>query len=372
MRTWLKRRWPLLKLLFTLVILVAVGRQFVRDLQHPQLWSRPIHGGWLVAAGLVYLVALGFSGLFWYRLLRELGQRPDHLAAVRSYYISHLGKYVPGRAWALLLRGDLVRGPQCRMGVAIFAAFYEVLVSMATGAFVALVLLFFVAPDTDAGFDWGTFRHLFRLEASDEAPLDRRVLLLFMLTLFLPLITIVLPPVFNRLARRLTLPFQRQEPTELPQVRHWSLPEGMAFTTVLWCLFAVSLSCVLQALIPGRLGWSFDLWVRLTAYLSAAYIAGFVIILVPSGLGIREFFLTLFLVPMLRPVLGEDAEEARAIVVLAVLVLRLVWTSSELVLSGILYCLRGQGTGNRGQGTGDSKKPRTTPTPDPCPLPPDP
>ena len=70
-----------------------------------------------------------------------------------------------------------------------------------------------------------------------------------------------------------------------------------------------------------------------------AALMGFVIILVPSGLGIREFFLTLFLVPELGPLLDEDTGQARALVVLTVLVLRLVWTSSELLLSGVLYCL---------------------------------
>ena len=211
---------------------------------------------------------------------------------------------------------------------------------MATGAFVALVLFVFIAPETAAGFDWQTFRQLFRLEASDEVPLDRKVLLLFMATLFIPLVAIVFPPVFNRLAYRFSLPFQRDEGFRLPRIRLWSLPEGMAITTVEWCLFAVSLWCVLRALLPVPLEWSADLGVRLTAYLSAAYIAGFVIIIVPSGLGIREFFLMLFLVPVLRPLLGGEAEDARALVVLAVLVLRLVWTSSELVLAGILYCLR--------------------------------
>jgi uncharacterized membrane protein YbhN (UPF0104 family) len=335
----LKQWWPVLKAGFTLAILVAIGRQFYRDLQHPDLWNRPLHGGWLVIAGIVYLAGLGFSGLFWYRVLRTLGQQPDPLATVRSYYISHLGKYLPGRAWALLLRANLVHGRGVRTGVAVLAAFYEVLTTMATGALVALVLFAFVAPVTAAGFTWETYRHLFRLEASGGESLDRRVLMLFALTLFLPLGTIILPPVFNRLARRVTQPFQREDSLPMPRVLLRSLPEGIAWTTIEWLLFAVSLWCVLQALLPRPLVWSLDLWVRLTAFLSAAYIAGFVIILVPSGLGIREFFLTLFLVPELRPLLHEDAGEARAVVVLAVLVLRLVWTSSELLLSGLLYCL---------------------------------
>jgi uncharacterized membrane protein YbhN (UPF0104 family) len=125
----------------------------------------------------------------------------------------------------------------------------------------------------------------------------------------------------------------------MPRIQLRSLPEGIAWTATEWVFLGVSLWCVLQAVLAQPLAWSLDLSIRLTAYLSAAYIAGFVIILVPSGLGIREFFLTLFLVPLLGPLLEEETSQARAVVVLAVLVLRLVWTSSELLISGILYCL---------------------------------
>ena len=38
---------------------------------------------------------------------------------------------------------------------------------------------------------------------------------------------------------------------------------------------------------------------RLTAGMAVAYVAGFVILVAPSGLGVREFFLMLFLVPEL-------------------------------------------------------------------------
>src|SRR5438067_1020280 len=81
-------------------------------------------------AGLC-LLALGGSAWFWYWLMRTFGEQPEGPATVRAYYIGHLGKYVPGKAWALLMRGNLVRGPGVRLGVAIITAFYEVLTTMA-------------------------------------------------------------------------------------------------------------------------------------------------------------------------------------------------------------------------------------------------
>src|SRR5438045_7088364 len=118
MRAWLRKWWPLLKALLALAILIAIGRQFVRDLSRPELWQRPLHPGWLVLSGVLYLLGLGFSAVYWYRLLITLGQRPSFLAAVRAHYFGQMGKYLPGKAWALLVRSSVVGGPGTRVGVA--------------------------------------------------------------------------------------------------------------------------------------------------------------------------------------------------------------------------------------------------------------
>src|SRR5579885_2551566 len=104
MRSKLRRAWPVVKALLWLVILLLIGRQFARDLQNPHLGQRPLHTGWLLLSGLLYIVGLGFSALYWDRLLRHLGAYPPLGAALRAYYIGHLGKYLPGKAWSLFLR----------------------------------------------------------------------------------------------------------------------------------------------------------------------------------------------------------------------------------------------------------------------------
>src|SRR5262249_12310137 len=148
MRPWLRNWWPVLKAVFAVLLLAAIGRQFARDLSHPDLAKYPLHLGWLVLAGALYLLGLGFSAWFWYRVLRALGQWPAGLAAVRAYYIGHLGKYLPGKAWALVLRASLARGSGVRLGVAALTSFYEVLTTMAAGALLATLLFACLAPDT--------------------------------------------------------------------------------------------------------------------------------------------------------------------------------------------------------------------------------
>jgi hypothetical protein len=140
MRAWLRRWWPALKVVLAVAILASVGWRLAWDLQDLRLGELELRPGWLAASGLLYVAALGFSGWFWVHLLRVFGQRPALWPAARAYYVSHLGKYVPGKAWALLLRGTMVRGPDVRLGVAILSSFYEVLTTMAAGALVAAAL----------------------------------------------------------------------------------------------------------------------------------------------------------------------------------------------------------------------------------------
>ncbi len=108
-----KWAWRLAKLLLAAAILVGVGRQFYRDLSKPADPNQPdlselhVRPAWLLASGGLYLTALSFSACYWYRLLWIFGQRPTFFRAYRAYFIGQLGKYVPGKAWALLLRGGL-------------------------------------------------------------------------------------------------------------------------------------------------------------------------------------------------------------------------------------------------------------------------
>lgn len=334
----LRQWWPVGKALLAVVILVAIGRQFALDLQRPEVWQRSIHPGWLIITGVLYLLGLGFSALYWYRLLRRIGQEPSALSLVRAYYIGHLGKYVPGKAWALLLRATLVRGPKVRPGYAGMAAFYETLTTMTTGVLLAAILLFLLAPDTGDFLGWYDLGRLLTLQAPEPVALNRWTLVLLALFLLVPVALPVLPPLFNRLAHRLSLPFRdRDEP--LPKLHLPALLEGLALTAVGWSLLGASLWAGLRATAGDTLPWSWELWGRATAFLGVAYVAGFVLLLFPGGLGIREIFLTVFLVPEMAQALALSDVDARVTVVQAVLVLRLVWTVAELLMAGIVFWL---------------------------------
>jgi len=332
MRAWLKKWWPVLKAVLAVALLVAIGRRFVIDLQEPDLWNRSFHIGWMVLSGALYIFALAFSAFFWYRLLHRFGQHPSATATVKAYYIGFLGKYLPGKAWALVMRAAIAAGPRVRGGLAGLTAFYEVLTTMAAGALLAAVLFLLFGPACSGPIDWAALRGLFRLRMPPHPIFDYRIGVCLALILLLPIGTLILPAVFNRLAHRLTAPFREKDAPALPRFRLAALAEGVLLTACGWFCLGAGLWCMLRAVLTRPPAFDGHTWVMFTASMGVAYVAGFVILVVPSGLGVREFFLTVFLV---NPEEGRD----RASILLAVLLLRVVWTAAELVTAGIVWWL---------------------------------
>lgn len=333
----LRRAWPILKFVLGLAILVVIGRQFARDLQRSDLWERPIHPGWLALAGGLYVAGQGFSGWFWYRLLWRLGDKPKPATVWRAYTLGHLGKYLPGKAWALLLRAGTARAGGVRLSMAVLTSFYEVLTTMASGALLALLLFGLLAPVSGPALNWTELKRLAQLEAP-EGGLGRTILVAFAALLLAVTLVPLWPAVFNRFASSLP----SASPGEFPRMRLTWLADGLMLTLLGWSLVGLSLFSVLVGILGTEMPWTLPVLGRVLAGLALAYVAGFVILIAPAGLGVREFLLTLLLTPELEAVAGLQTEGARALTILAVLVLRLTWTMAELAAAAIvLACTRG-------------------------------
>jgi uncharacterized membrane protein YbhN (UPF0104 family) len=331
MRRRLRQLWPCLKAVLGLAILVMVGRQLLRDLRRPELWEQPLAPGWLVLAGLLYLAGLSLSALYWHRLLLSLGSRPRLRTTLRAYFLGHLGKYLPGKAWAILLRGSVARDGGPSLGLAAGTAFYEVLVTMAAGTLLAALLFATLAPDRDLGINLDDLRQLLTLQPPAGGRIAGGTCLLLALLLLAPFAAVLHPALFNRVAGRLL----RKEGVP-PSLHLGHLGSGLLLTGCGWVLLGISLWSVLQS-IPGMaLPWSRSA-ALLPALLAVSYVAGFVVLIAPGGLGVREVLLAFFLTPHLVEHTGRDSAAAHASAELVALVLRLVWTTAELLLAALLY-----------------------------------
>ncbi len=301
------RKWLVAQAVLAVVLLAAVGRHFWKLLDDHSLQALSFgdRGWYLLPAGFLYLAAHTIWGTYWWELLRYQGVRVSWFAAVRAYFVSQYGKYIPGKVWVILLRVWLLRhAPGANKRVIGLTGMYETLVNMAAGAILAAVLL----PYTNIGGEYTRGRVPFLIAAAA-----------------LPLGLFLLVRLTNRIARRRRGP-DAQAVANTPL---WLLLAGVLQTSVGWCLLAVSLRLTTTALWPAvPVDFSSDL-----VSVTASYVIGFVFFFLPGGLGAREGILQACFESRLAGVADNPAGAA----VLIALLLRIVWTAFEVVIAGGLY-----------------------------------
>ena len=279
------------------------------------------HPEWLLAAAGLYLAGLLFFALFWHRSLRVLGQRVRLRDTLAAYYIGHLGKYVPGKAMVVVMRVGLIRGGRVSTGVAAVSVFMETLTMMAVGAFLASAYLLFSGQQL-----------LWSLAAAG---------------LMVVSLGPTVPPVFKRLARLAGVGRRDPEAAEkLDKLGYRVLAVGWVMSLAGWILLALSYWATLRAMGIEGLDPIADL-PRYTAGVALAVVAGFLLLILPGGVGVREAFLAELIHGYLKD-LGHSHPTATAWA--SAFLLRLIWTGAELAISAVFWCLRRR-----------KEKPRRTP-----------
>jgi uncharacterized membrane protein YbhN (UPF0104 family) len=335
MRGKLKRWWPALKAMLAVAILLVIGRRFVMDLARPEIHQRSLHPGWLALSAFLYLLGIGLSACFWRMLLAQMGAAPAWLVAFRGYFVGNLGKYLPGKAMALWMRAEAVHGAGPGRGLAALTAFYEVLTTMASGALLAACVFLLEASAADLQ-QAVAIKNLIQFEPIEADWLNSSSFFVFSLALASMIGVVLLPPIFNRLVHFLSLPF-RDAAAPAPQIHFRYLFEGFVLTSVGWLCLGASTGAAINGVVDAN--WHLDAFARITGAMAFSYVCGFVILVAPGGLGVREFILALLLAPELSAMAHLNREEARAASIVVVLVLRLVWTSAELAAAAALYWL---------------------------------
>ena len=153
-----KQLWLLVQSLLALAILVGVARYFSRVLSDEALnrQSLTVRIELLIPAGLLYLLAHCCWGSFWVRLLWEQGIPVTLYTGLRSYFVSQLGKYVPGKAWVIVMRVGMLGAPGTKLAVGMTAT-YETLTNMAAGTLLGIAFLPYLGvlpPIVSANLGW--------------------------------------------------------------------------------------------------------------------------------------------------------------------------------------------------------------------------
>jgi hypothetical protein len=302
-----QRLWQIVKVALAVAIIVGVARHFAGILSRPELDPYPfdLRLQYLVPAGLLYLAAHCSWAWFWVRLLRYEGVPVSLPLGLRAYFVSQLGKYIPGKAWVILIRVGMLRSAvDARPLVVGVTATYETLTSAAAGAMLGLSLLPWVGVLPEAVSQNLTF-----LAAFAALP--------------------VVLGLVNRVAARKMMKAKGPDAPPLPSPPLTLLVQGLLHGVVGWCLLGLALVLAVRAVAPQPPALTPDEYLSDLGAVSLAYVSGFIVLVAPGGLGVRELILEFALRPQFVEGSGEAVASAQAAVI--ALVLRLTWTVAEML-----------------------------------------
>lgn len=282
--------------IFAAVVLFFAGRTLASQWTtvEPRLFHIQLQWQWIVAATALVLLSYLILIEGWRRVLGAWDSNLPLGPAARIWFLSNLGKYVPGNIWSLTAMGVMARE---RGGSALAAAGSSVImqtVSLATGA--ALVMV------TGAKL------------LGKPLLVGASVLLLLAILLsapkFLPPLSVWIGGLMGR----------EIAPPSVPPRSIWT---AAVATSLSWLFYGFAFELFVRGLLgvsPGEIS-------SYIAVYTAAYILGFISPIAPAGLGVREFTLAAFMTQ-----LGLANEADAALVAIAA---RLWLTIVELVPSGL-------------------------------------
>jgi hypothetical protein len=317
-----KRLWSVAKWSLTVLVLAFVAWRAVKLWREGSPGDVELHPGWLSLAGVFYALGWLPSAWFWRATMARMGDKVSWPAAVRAYYVGHLGKYVPGKALVPIIRGQMVASPNVRFRSAVLGVVYDSLVMMGVGAEISIALLAFLIPD-----DLAKAPALLRAGAAHPAgrwllenPYVLPLAVLAGVALSLPVVGRLFAFVSHKFA-----PVQ-DEGDLVRKIDAVLIGKGFLAFCVAWAAHGLSLWATLRGVGASAELSNLPGWV---ATVSFSMFAGFVAIFSPGGAGVREGFL----IELLRTQPGVDPRQAVA----GAFVLRAVGMATEVIVAAALY-----------------------------------
>jgi uncharacterized membrane protein YbhN (UPF0104 family) len=315
-RKWLFAIVKLLAVVILLWFLRGTLSSAIADLKkHP--WH--VQPAWLVFAGLCYAVGATTVGIFWNRLLRNVGQDVGLFETLRAFWVSSPAKYVPGKVMVLVLRAGLLRSHRLEVTVVTAAVFVETLTLMAVGALISFVVL--------TARYWHELTTLWAADGLGFLKNNHVVMVVAALGMFVGLGLPTFPPIMKFLTKLLGAgKFNPSAADKIGSVSYRVLALGWMLIAIGWFVQGLGLWATLRGIDavegpPRQLAMD-------TATVAMSTVAGF-LSFIPGGAVVRE--------AVQAELMVGDYGEGPALV--ATLLWRLVMVVTEVVLAAGLFFL---------------------------------
>jgi uncharacterized membrane protein YbhN (UPF0104 family) len=296
--------WRIVQYALALAFIVFAARTLLRQWHdassaHLQLQLAP---GWLALSSMIVLATYLLLVEIWRHVLARFGARVGRSTAARVWFVSNLGKYVPGKVWQLSSMATMLNRKGIPLSIAGGAAILVAVCNVVAGFVLVLAI---GAPSL----------HALGERAEPVVLTATIVLLLGLLTA--PFTVQWAARVFNYLSgRRLQM--------KVPARAVWESILGYVAT---WVLYGLAFELFAVAVV-GHAGGS---WIAYTATFTISYLVGYLWLPAPGGLGAREWAMSTLLVALK---LGTPAEAA------TLTIASRIWLTILEIVPGLIYIVR--------------------------------
>jgi uncharacterized membrane protein YbhN (UPF0104 family) len=255
-------------------------------------WSALVLSSFFVLVAYVVLIQT------WRQVVVAWGERLDFASAMRIWFVSNLGKYVPGKVWSIAAMGSLAQEQGISPVAAVGSSIVVQLVNVVTGFGV-----FFLAGARAMSIPAGAVVGAILLGAG-----------LFGSPWLVP----VAVRAINRFTRRqIDLPF-------LPHRAIWWAAAG---TTLAWLFYGLAFELFAWGVSGNNVHGTMANW---TAVFIGSYLLGFIAVFAPGGAGVREV--------AMAEALQRSGLAVGAMAALLVAASR-IWLTVLEVVPGVLFLL---------------------------------
>jgi hypothetical protein len=267
------------------------------DYEHAFAQSSP-DWGLLTLSSLLVLVAYAVLIQTWRQVVVAWGERLAFPDAMRIWFVSNLGKYVPLKVWSIAVMGSLAQEQGISPAAAMGSSVVVQLVNLVTGFGV-----FFIAG-----------AHVMDVPAGAMAGVIGLGAVLFVAPWLVPAGVRLLN---SATGRQVTLP-------HLPPSAIWWAAAG---TALAWVLYGVAFQLFAAGMMDAPASGTLGDW---TAVFIGPYLVGFIAIVAPGGIGVREV--------AMAEALQRTGLAVGAVAALLVVSSR-VWLTILEIIPGVLFLL---------------------------------
>jgi len=216
------------------------------------------------------------------------------------FFISQLGRYIPGKVWVVVGRVELLKRKGVDREWGVFISFLEMFLMLVGAGMIVISGMLFI--------DFKEFE-------SYKGLLITLLLVSFLILLKLKFV--------YQLVKKLLKRFSLDQKINLPDYpfQKFELQKFVLFNLILWIMIGGGFHLLITSLVPNNPGLFYSIIV-----FAASWTIGFLSLISPSGIGVRESVMIALLSPFLSPT------EASIVAISS----RIWFTGIELLLSALI------------------------------------